>query len=126
MDLARCNDGTIIIVELGDGQVAGSYQIKAEEFYKAIRGKNSTQIETPFPKNVTVFLRDPMPGKNIDEMKQEMEHGVLWKPVTDQYRDFQRIRITSSILGHCISVLSKKGGLSNASIYSCIPGEAVE
>ena len=126
MDLARCNDGTIIIMELGDGQVAGFYQIKAEEFYKAICGKNSTQIETPFPKNVTVFLRDPMPGKNINEMKQEMEHGVLWKPVTNQYRDFQRIRITSSILGHCISVLSKKGGLSNASIYSCIPGEAVE
>lgn len=89
-------------------------------------GKILPKIETPFPKNVTVFLRDPMPGKNINEMKQEMEHGVLWKPVTDQYRDFQRIRITSSILGHCTSVLSKKGGLSNASIYSCIPGEAVE
>ena len=85
MDLARCNDGTIIIVELGDGQVAGFYQIKAEEFYKAIRGKNSTQIETPFPKNVTVFLRDPMPGKNIDEMKQEIADIKTAQELVDAY-----------------------------------------
>lgn len=85
MDLARCNDGTIIIMELGDGQVAGFYQIKAEEFYKAICGKNSTQIETPFPKNVTVFLRDPMPGKNINEMKQEIADIKTAQELVDAY-----------------------------------------
>ncbi|MDD3404025.1 MAG: ATP-grasp domain-containing protein [Hespellia sp.] len=34
IDLARRTDGTIIIMELGDGQVSGLQQIKAENFYK--------------------------------------------------------------------------------------------
>ena len=35
MDLARREDGTLIIMELGDGQVTGLQQIKAEDFYRA-------------------------------------------------------------------------------------------
>ena len=35
MDIARREDGRLIIMELGDGQVSGLQQIKAEEFYKA-------------------------------------------------------------------------------------------
>ena len=35
MDLARREDGKLIIMELGDGQVSGLQQIKAEDFYRA-------------------------------------------------------------------------------------------
>ena len=35
MDIARREDGRLFIMELGDGQVSGLQQIKAEEFYKA-------------------------------------------------------------------------------------------
>lgn len=34
MDLARREDGTLIIMELGDGQVSGLQQIRAEDFYR--------------------------------------------------------------------------------------------
>ena len=37
MDLARREDGRLIIMELGDGQVSGLQQIKAEEFYRAFQ-----------------------------------------------------------------------------------------
>lgn len=35
VDIARKEDGSLIIMELGDGQVSGLQQIKAEDFYKA-------------------------------------------------------------------------------------------
>lgn len=37
MDLARCEDGRLIIMELGDGQVSGLQQIKPAHFYKALK-----------------------------------------------------------------------------------------
>ncbi|MBQ6559366.1 MAG: ATP-grasp domain-containing protein [Erysipelotrichaceae bacterium] len=36
MDLARAEDGTLIIMEFGDGQVSGLQQIPATLFYKSI------------------------------------------------------------------------------------------
>ncbi|MDE7325100.1 MAG: ATP-grasp domain-containing protein [Lachnospiraceae bacterium] len=35
MDIARREDGKLIIMELGDGQVSGLLQIKAADFYRA-------------------------------------------------------------------------------------------
>lgn len=35
VDIARKEDGSLIIMELGDGQVSGLQQIKAEDFYEA-------------------------------------------------------------------------------------------
>lgn len=35
VDIARKEDGSLIIMELGDGQVSGLQQIKSEDFYKA-------------------------------------------------------------------------------------------
>lgn len=35
MDLARREDGSLVIMELGDGQVSGLQQIKTEDFYRA-------------------------------------------------------------------------------------------
>lgn len=35
MDLARKEDGSLIIMELGDGQVSGIQQINPEHFYFA-------------------------------------------------------------------------------------------
>ena len=36
MDIARKEDGSLMIMELGDGQVSGLQQIKPEGFYRAI------------------------------------------------------------------------------------------
>ena len=38
IDIARKEDGTLIIMELGDGQVSGLQQLKAASFYKAFKG----------------------------------------------------------------------------------------
>lgn len=47
IDLARREDGALIIVELGDGQVSGLQQIKAEDFYKKFEvvGEDTNLIE---------------------------------------------------------------------------------
>lgn len=37
VDLARKEDGTLVIMEFGDGQVSGLQQLKAEEFYRTFR-----------------------------------------------------------------------------------------
>ena len=37
VDLARKEDGTLIIMELGDGQVSGLQQLPAVEFYRTFR-----------------------------------------------------------------------------------------
>lgn len=39
VDLARKEDGSLIIMEFGDGQVSGLQQLKAEEFYRIFRGQ---------------------------------------------------------------------------------------
>lgn len=38
VDLARKEDGSLIIMELGDGQVSGLQQLKADAFYRAFKG----------------------------------------------------------------------------------------
>lgn len=35
IDIARKEDGSLIIMELGDGQVSGLQQIEASDFYRA-------------------------------------------------------------------------------------------
>lgn len=36
IDLARCSDGKLVVMELGDGQVSGLQQMTAEEFYAGL------------------------------------------------------------------------------------------
>ena len=38
VDLARKEDGSLIIMEFGDGQVSGLQQLKADAFYRALKG----------------------------------------------------------------------------------------
>ena len=38
VDLARKEDGSLIIMEFGDGQVSGLQQLKADAFYRAFKG----------------------------------------------------------------------------------------
>lgn len=54
VDLARKEDGSLIIMEFGDGQVSGLQQLKADAFYRALKGldiHNPYTIE--FALNVT-------------------------------------------------------------------------
>lgn len=37
VDLARKEDGSLIIMEFGDGQVSGLQQLKADAFYRAFK-----------------------------------------------------------------------------------------
>ncbi|XCP86967.1 ATP-grasp domain-containing protein [Roseburia hominis] len=37
VDIARREDGFLIIMEFGDGQVSGLQQLEAERFYRAFR-----------------------------------------------------------------------------------------
>lgn len=48
MDLARKEDGSLIIMELGDGQVSGIQQINPEHFYFAFsHGQKGDGTQTP-------------------------------------------------------------------------------
>ena len=57
MDLARREDGSLIIMELGDGQVSGLQQIKASDFYRSFNSnvlrleRTSQSFGTPLPKS---------------------------------------------------------------------------
>ena len=43
IDLARKADGSLIIMEMGDGQVSGLQQIEAYRFYKAFENQDKDE-----------------------------------------------------------------------------------
>lgn len=87
IDLARREDGAFIIMELGDGQVSGLQQIKAEDFYKGfeVMGEDSIPIEDFFPDEAVVLAGDPLPYKTIDEMRQDIEDIKSTQELVDAY-----------------------------------------
>lgn len=87
MDLARREDGALIIMELGDGQVSGLQQIKAEDFYKGfeIVGKNTIPAEEFLPDDVVILTGDPLPGKTVEEMLQDIEDIKSIQELVDGY-----------------------------------------
>lgn len=61
IDLARRDDGRLMIMELGDGQVSGLQQIQPHNFYQFF----SRAFE-----NSVVFSEEPMPDMTVQQMEQ--------------------------------------------------------
>ena len=85
MDLARKEDGSLIVMELGDGQVSGLQQIKPEQFYFAFEQGKSIPVEEIFSDGAVVLASEPMPGKSIDDMRREVDEITSTKELVDAY-----------------------------------------
>lgn len=85
MDLARREDGSLIIMEFGDGQVSGIQQIKPETFYFAFKQGKSIPVKNSFPESAVVLTGDPIPDKNIDEMRKDVENITSTQELVNAY-----------------------------------------
>ncbi len=72
IDLARRDDGKLIVMELGDGQVSGLQEINPERFYPTFDpdfADESTIIEFGFEPGTVIMGGDPAPRLTIDEVQ---------------------------------------------------------
>ncbi|MBD5555481.1 MAG: ATP-grasp domain-containing protein [Roseburia sp.] len=80
VDLARKEDGSLIIVEFGDGQVSGLQQLKGEEFYRAFRGQD---IHNPYSiedikRIITIFVsNDIEPEMRLKLRGKKSEYMII-------------------------------------------------
>ncbi len=85
MDIARKEDGSLIIMEFGDGQVSGIQQINPARFYFAFEQGKSILVEKTFPNEVVILASEPMPNKSIDDMRREVEEISSAQELADAY-----------------------------------------
>lgn len=89
MDLARCEDGSLIIMELGDGQVSGLQQIDPPDFYRAfnpdILRLDDEPVEAVIPEGAVILAGDPMPDMCIEEMRQIISSITTTQELVDTY-----------------------------------------
>ncbi|PSL09425.1 uncharacterized protein DUF1871 [Fusobacterium naviforme] len=80
MDLARKEDGTLIVMELGDGQVSGLQEMKAAEFYRIFRGQG---IRNPYSiddikRIITTFTRlDIEPEMSLRFIDKKNDYMII-------------------------------------------------
>lgn len=89
MDLARREDGRLIIMELGDGQVSGLQQIKPNDFYRSfnpdVLSLGDEPIEGAFPKGAVILAGDPLPDVGAEEMRQTVSSITTTQELVDVY-----------------------------------------
>lgn len=87
IDLARKEDGTLIIMELGDGQVSGLQQVKADDLYKAFSApsESTPESENFFSENTLILAGDPLPDKTVEEIRQYIEDIKSTQTLVDIY-----------------------------------------
>lgn len=83
LDLARKEDGSLVIMEFGDGQVSGLQDIGAVNFYLNMSAALSTE---PFFQEGTVIMSaDPMPDKSIEAMRRDMTSIETTQQIVDLF-----------------------------------------
>ncbi len=89
MDLARREDGSLIIMELGDGQVSGLQQIKPTDFYRAFNPDvlrlGDESIEEVFPEGAVVLAGNPMPNMSVEDMQRIITFSTTTQELVDAY-----------------------------------------
>lgn len=89
MDIARREDGKLIIMEFGDGQVSGLQQIKPSDFYRAFNPDiirlDDVPVEEEFLEGTVVFTGDPLPKMSVDEMRQVIASISTTQELVDAY-----------------------------------------
>ena len=89
MYIARREDGRLIIMELGDGQVSGLQQIHPEDFYRsfnpAVIHLPDEPIEEAISENAVILAGDPMPDVSVEDMKKTIDAIVTTQELVDAY-----------------------------------------
>lgn len=83
LGLARTVDGKLIVMELGDGQVSGLQQIKADWFYNEF--PYSIPIEDLFENNTVVLASEPLLEVSIEEMRERIVGMTTVQQLVDTY-----------------------------------------
>ncbi len=83
VDLARKEDGSLVIMEFGDGQVSGLQQLEADSFYRTFDGQD---IHNPYTiddikRIITTFVRvDIEPEMSLSFRDKESEYMIIGYP----------------------------------------------
>jgi hypothetical protein len=85
VDIARKDDGKLIIMEFGDGQVSGLQQIDIKEFYKSFENVEDIPVEEIFPEGAVILAGDPMPDKTVEQMRVDIEGISNTQELVDAY-----------------------------------------
>jgi len=85
VDLARKENGELIIMEFGDGQVSGLQQIDSSDFYRAFEQEKKETLSRDESENVLILSGDPLPNKTVDEMKEELKNNTTTQELVDAY-----------------------------------------
>lgn len=89
IDIARCEDGKLIVMELGDGQVSGLQQIDPQDFYRAFNPEiirlEDQPVEEFFPDGAVILAGDPMPDISEEEMRARISLITTTQELVDAY-----------------------------------------
>ena len=89
MDVGRKEDGSLIIMEFGDGQVSGLQQLDPKVFYKEFTDGNTKlgdiPIEDILSKDIVVLAGDPMPDVSVEDMRQKISGIENTQDLVDAY-----------------------------------------
>ncbi len=85
VDLARKENGELIIMEFGDGQVSGLQQINSSVFYKAFEQEQKEILSCDEFENILILSGDSLTNKTVDEMKEELENNTTTQQLVDVY-----------------------------------------
>ena len=96
MDLGRTEDGKLIVMELGDGQVSGLQEISPERFYPTFNPDyidESTNIGFSFPPGAVIMADDPASDLDIEKarklsscIKTNQELAEVYARVDNKYK----------------------------------------
>lgn len=125
--------GRVMIMELGDGQVSGLQQIKANDFYRAfnpdVLRMPDELIEDAIPEGAVILAGDPMPDMSVEKMQQIISsiattqelvnayvnvHNKFWFIEDDLYdydegtAEYERVRSIVDAWGDMMDELDKR------------------
>ena len=72
IDIARKDDGGLMIMEFGDGQVSGLQQIEAKDFYQSFGQEESISAKEFFTDGTVILVGNPMPDKSVEQMQLDI------------------------------------------------------
>ena len=68
IDIARKDDGGLMIMEFGDGQVSGLQQIEAKDFNQSFGQEESISAKEFLTDGSVILVGNPMPDKSVEQM----------------------------------------------------------
>lgn len=83
LDIARKDDGNLIILELGDGQVSGLQKIPENLFYSMF--PYSIPVEELFTDNILIMASEPLANMTPEKMLENISHIESVQQLVDIY-----------------------------------------